>query len=114
MILLFQLIGKLALKKKKQLKAIIKKYGQKISKGKKIRYDNNEYKKITGFVIFPQHQLVVPNKTRLKIKKKILQIENIKKVEIGLKNSLLGLINFTELSKKNAYRWLKNQLKKSC
>lgn len=31
------------------------------------------------------------NKTRLKIKKKILQIEDIKKVEIGLKNSLLRL-----------------------
>lgn len=105
---------KISFEEEKQLKAIIKKHGQKISKGKTIRYDNNEYKKITGFVISPQHQLVVPNKTRLKIKKKILQIEDIKKVEIGLKNSLLGLTNFTELSKKNAYRGLKNQLKKSC
>lgn len=105
---------KISFEEEKQLKAIIKKHGQKISKGKTVRYDNNEYKKITGFVISPQHQLVVPNKTRLKIKKKILQIEDIKKVEIGLKNSLLGLTNFTELSKKNAYRGLKNQLKKSC
>ena len=40
-----------------------------------------------------------------------MQIEDIKKVEIGLKNSLLGLTNFTELSEKNAYRGLKNQLK---
>ncbi len=105
---------KISFEEEKQLKAIIKKHGQKISKGKTIRYDNNGYKKITGFVISPQHQLVVPNKTRLKIKKRILQIEDIKKVEIGLKNSLLGLTNFTELSKKNAYRGLKNQLKKSC
>lgn len=105
---------KISFKEEKQLKAIINKYGQKISKGKTIRYNNNEYKKITGFVISPQHQVVVANKTRLKIKKKILQIEGIKKVEIGLKNSLLGLTNFTELSKKNAYRGLKNQLKKSC
>lgn len=104
---------KISFEEEKQLKAIIKKYGQKISKGKTIRYNNNEYKKITGFVISPQHQLVVANKTRLKIKKKILQIEDIKKVEIGRKNSLLGLTNFTELSKKNAYRGLKNQLKKS-
>lgn len=105
---------KISFEEEKQLKGIIKKYGQKISKGKTIRYNNNEYKKITGFVISPQHQLVVANKIRLKIKEKILQIEDIKKVEIGLKNLLLGLTNFTELSKKNAYRGLKKQLKESC
>ena len=62
---------KISFEEEKQLKSIIKKYGQKISKGKTIRYNNNEYKKITGFVISPQHQLVVANKTRLKINKKI-------------------------------------------
>lgn len=104
---------KISFEEEKQLKSIIKKYGQKISKGKTIRYNNNEYKKITGFVISPQHHLVVANKTRLKIKKKILQIEDIKKVEVRLRNSLLGLTNFTELSEKNAYRGLKNQLKQT-
>lgn len=37
---------KISFEEEKQLKAIIKKYGQKISKGKTIRYDNNEYKKL--------------------------------------------------------------------
>lgn len=36
---------KISFEEEKQLKAIIKKHGQKISKGKTIRYDNNEYKK---------------------------------------------------------------------
>lgn len=91
---------KISFEEEKQLKAIIKKYGQKISTGKTIRYNDNEFKKVTGFVISPSHQLVVANATRLKIRKKLRQIKNMKEIDAGLKNSLLGLANFTELSQK--------------
>ena len=95
----------------KQLKSIIKKYGQRISKGKTIRYREHEYKKVTGFVIAPNHELVVANKTRWKIKQNLLQVPNIDNIECSLKNSLIGLANFSELSQKDAYKGLKSRLK---
>ena len=104
---------KISFKEEKQLKGIVKKYGQKISKNKTIRYSNSDYKKITGFVISPEHKLVVGNKTRLKIKTKLAQVKNIKEIDNSLKNSLVGLANFSELSVKNSYQGLKKQLKKS-
>ena len=100
----------ISFEEEKQLKAIVEKYGQKISKKKTIRYKQNEYKKVTGFVISPNHHLVVANKTRRKIKEKISQVEDIKNIDISIKNSLIGLANFTQLSQKSAYRGLKNQL----
>lgn len=104
---------KISFEEEKQLKGIVKKYGQKISKNKTIRYSNSDYKKITGFVISPEHKLVVGNKTRLKIKTKLAQVKNIKEIDNSLKNSLVGLANFSELSVKNSYQGLKKQLKKS-
>jgi len=101
----------ISFEEEKQLKLIIKKYGQKISKNKTIRYNNNEFKKVTGFVISPKHKLVIANKTRQKIKYKLAQIDNLKNIDISLKNSLIGLTNFTEISQKNAYNGLKKQLK---
>lgn len=95
----------------KQIKAIVEKYGQKISKNKTIRYKENEYKKVTGFVISPNHHLVVANKTRRKIKKKLSKVENIKSIDSSIRSSLIGLANFTQLSQKDAYSGLKNQLK---
>lgn len=103
---------KISFEEEKQLKGIVKKYGQKISKNKTIRYSNSDYKKITGFVISPEHKLVVGNKTRLKIKRKLAQVKNIKEIDSSLKNSLVGLANFSELSVKTAYQGLKKQLKK--
>lgn len=101
---------KISFEEEKQLKSIVKKYGQKISKEKTIRYNKNEYKKITGFVISPKHQLVIANKTRLKIKQKLFNVENINKIDTSLKNSLIGLISFTGLSVKDAYKGLRKQL----
>lgn len=103
----------ISFEEEKQLKAIIEKYGQKISKKKTIRYKQNEYKKVTGFVISPNHYLVVANKTRKKIKEKIAQVEDIKKMDDSIKKSLIGLVNFAQLSKRYAYVGLKNQIKKS-
>ena len=100
----------ISFEEEKQLKSIVERNGQKISKKKTIRYKQNEYKKVTGFVISPNHQLVVANKTRRKIKEKISQVEDIKNIDISIKNSLIGLANFTQLSQKSAYRGLKNQL----
>ena len=102
---------KISFQEEKQLKDIIRKYGQKISKDKIIRYNNNEYKKITGFVISPIHKLVVGNKIKLKIKNRLLQLNDLKEIDDSTKNSLIGLINFSELSMKNAYRNLKKELK---
>ena len=102
----------ISFEEEKQIKSIVEKYSQKISKYKTIRYNENEYKKVTDFVISPYHYLVVANKTRRKIKKKLLQVENIKDIDITIRNSLIGLANFTQLSQKDAYNGLKNQLKK--
>ena len=96
----------ISLIEEKQIKKIVEKYGQKISKKKTIRYNANDYKKITGFVISPNHILVVPNKTRYKIKEKLLSIDNK-----TLKKSLVGLINYAQVSQKDAYKGLKVNLK---
>lgn len=101
----------ISFEEEKQIKAIVEKYGQKISKNKTIRYKENEYKKVTGFVISPSHHLVVANKTRRKIKERLSKVENIKNIDSSIRNSLIGLANFTQLSQKNAYSGLKNQLK---
>lgn len=103
----------ISFEEEKQLKLIVQQYGQRISKRKTIRYKQNEYKKVTGFVISPNHQLVVSNKTRRKIKEKLSQVDDIKKIDSSIKNSLIGLVNFTQLSKEDAYVGLKNQIKKS-
>ena len=83
---------------------------KKINKKKTIRYNKGEYKKITGYVISPKHQLVISNKIRLKIKLILSKAEDINKIDPSLKNSLIGLTNFTRLSVKNAYKGLRKQL----
>ena len=54
-------------KEESEIKNIIRKHKQNLSKGKTIRYGANEYKKVTGFVIAPNNKLVIPNKIKLNL-----------------------------------------------
>lgn len=101
----------ISFKEEKQLKAIVNKYGHSLNKKKTIRYKQNEYKKVTGFVISPNHYLVVSNKTRKRIKDMLSQVEDVTIIDEYTKNSLMGLVTFAQLSKIDAYDRLKKQLK---
>lgn len=79
---------------------VIKKYGYSVSKKKTKRYKIDDFKKITGFVISPNKELVVPNKIRLKINKILNRKEQLSNKE---KASLNGMINFAQMSEKNRY-----------
>ncbi len=96
-------------KEESEIKNIIRKHKQNLSKGKTIRYRTNEYKKVTGFVIAPNNKLVIPNKIKSKIKK---QIKFVRKKEIDLhaKNSIIGLTNFADISVNGKYRGLRKTL----
>ncbi len=96
-------------KEESEIKNIIRKHKQNLSKGKTIRYGENEYKKVTGFVISPNNKLVIPNKIKSKIKK---QTKFVRKNEIDLhsKNSIIGLTNFADISVNGKYRGLRKTL----
>lgn len=96
-------------KEESEIKNIIRKHKQKLSKEKTIRYGTNEYKKVTGFVISPNNKLVIPNKIKSKIKG---QAKFVRKKEIDLhsKNSIIGLTNFADLSVAGKYKGLRKTL----
>ncbi len=105
---------KISFKEEQELKNIIKHYGHKLSKSKTIRYDENEFKKVTGFVISPNRKMVLANKTKNKIRKKLEEAKrsNIKLQDIDPqnRNSLLGLIRYSRLVNKSSYLGLEKQL----
>ena len=70
---------------------------------------NEEFKKVTGFVISPNNKLVIPNKIKSKIKK---QTKLVRRKEINLqgKNSIIGLTNFADISVKGRYIGLRKTL----
>lgn len=96
-------------KEESEIKNIIRKHKQNLSKGKTIRYGANEYKKVTGFIISPNNKLVIPNKIKSKIKS---QTKFVRKKEIDLhsKNSIIGLTNFADISVNGKYRGLRRTL----
>lgn len=96
-------------KEEAEIKNIIKKYKQNLSKEKTIRYGANEYKKVTGFVISPDNKLVIPNKIKSKIKE---QTKFVRKKELDMhrKNSIVGLTNFANVSINGKYRGLRKTL----
>ena len=96
-------------KEESEIKNIIRRNRQKLSKEKTIRYGVNEYKKVTGFVISPNNKLVIPNKIKSKIKG---QAKFIRKKEIDLhcKNSIIGLTYFAEISVTGKYNGLRKTL----
>ena len=69
-------------KEESEIKNIIRKHKQNLSKGKTIRYGANEYKKVTGFVIAPNNKLVIPNKIKSKIK---AQTKFVRKKQLDIK-----------------------------
>ncbi len=91
----------------RELKAIIRRNGHRISKNKTVRYEKHEYKKVTGYVISPSRRFVVANKIRRKIKALAPKGKEIKDTS---KATLIGLINFSQISKVDAYRGLKRNL----
>lgn len=96
-------------KEESEIKNIIRKYKQNLSKGKTIRYGENEYKKVTGFVISPNNKLVIPNKIKSKIKKQTKFVRK-KKIDLHSKNSIIGLTNFADISVNGKYRGLRKTL----
>lgn len=94
-----------------EVKKIIKKHRHKVNSKKSIGYGSNEYKKVTGYVISPQHELVIPNKTRYKIKTKVTECKRTKKISRTIRNSLMGSINFANMSRKGSYEGLNKKLK---
>ena len=96
-------------KEESEIKNIIRKHKQNLSKGKTIRYGENEYKKVTGFVIAPNNKLVIPNKIKSKIK---VQTKFVRKKELDIhrKNSIVGLTNFADISVNGKYRGLRKSL----
>ena len=92
-----------------EIKNIIRKHKQNLSKGKTIRYGANEYKKVTGFVISPNNKLVIPNKIKSKIKDQSKFIRK-KELDIHRKNSIVGLTNFADISVNGKYRGLRKSL----
>lgn len=90
----------------KDAERIITKYGQIVNIKKTKSYITNDYKKITGCVIY-NHELLIPNKTKYKIAKLLKQEEYTTK-EI---NSILGLINNAHLFNKEKYNDLQYKIK---
>lgn len=90
----------------KYAERIITKYGQIVNIKKTKSYITNDYKKITGCVIY-NHELLIPNKTKYKIAKLLKQEEyTIKEI-----NSILGLINNAHLFNKEKYNDLQYKIK---
>ncbi len=96
-------------KEESEIKNIIRKHKQNLSKDKTIRYGKNDYKKVTGFVIAPNNKLVIPNKIKSKIKEQTKFIRK-KEIDIHKKNSIIGLTNFANISVNGKYRGLINSL----
>ena len=96
-------------KEESEIKNIIRKHKQNLSKGKTIRYGENEYKKVTGFVIAPNNKLVIPNKIKSKIKAQTKFVRK-KELDIHRKNSIVGLTNFAHMSVYGRYRGLRKSL----
>ena len=96
-------------KEESEIKNIIRKHKQNLSKGKTIRYGANEYKKVTGFVIAPNNKLVIPNKIKSKIKAQTKFVRK-KELDIHRKNSIVGLTNFANISVNGKYRGLRKTL----
>lgn len=96
-------------KEESEIKNIIRKHKQNLSKGKTIRYGANEYKKVTGFVISPNNKLVIPNKIKSKIKDQTKFIRK-KELDIHRKNSIVGLTNFADISVNGKYMGLRKSL----
>lgn len=96
-------------KEESEIKNIIRKHKQNLSKGKTIRYGANEYKKVTGFVISPNNKLVIPNKIKSKIKDQSKFIRK-KELDIHRKNSIVGLTNVADISVNGKYRGLRKSL----
>ena len=96
-------------KEESEIKNIIRKHKQNLSKGKTIRYGANEYKKVTGFVIAPNNKLVIPNKIKSKIKAQTKFVRK-KQLDIHRKNSIVGLTNFANISVNGKYRGLRKTL----
>lgn len=90
----------------KDAERIITKYGQIVNIKKTKSYITNDYKKITGCVIY-NHELLIPNKIKYKIAKLLKQEEYTTK-EI---NSILGLINNAHLFNKEKYNDLQYKIK---
>lgn len=105
---------KISFKEEQEIKNIIEKYGHKLSKNKTIRYDEREFKKVTGFVISPNKKMVLANKTKNKIKQKLEETKRnsikLQDIDIKNKNSLLGLIRYSRLVNKSSYLGLEKQL----
>jgi len=99
-------------KAEKDIIAIIERHNHHISVNKTKKYGDNQYKKITGFVISPNNELVVPNKTRFKIKNNLKKTNRLKEIDLVHKNRIMGLANFANISKKDAYLGLKKSIKK--
>ncbi len=95
----------------KRILNIINKYEHKSNLSKTISYGPTDYKKVTGYVISPQHKLVIPNKTRYKIKNTIRECKKNKKISKTIRNSILGSINFANTSIKGSYEGLNKKLK---
>lgn len=95
----------------RRIQNIITNYGHKLNLNKSISYGPSEYKKVTGYVISPQHELVIPNKTRYKIKSKVMICKKNKRISRTIRNSILGSINFANTSRKGSYDSLNKKLK---
>ena len=94
-----------------RIKNIVTKHCHKLNLKKSIYYGKNEFKKVTGYVISPQHELVIPNKTRYKIKRTINECKKRGKIKRSIRNSILGSINFANTSKHGGYGNLAKKLK---
>lgn len=94
-----------------RIRNIITKNQHKLNIKKSIYYGLDEYKKVTGYVISPKHKLVIPNKTRYKIKSKVVVCKKNKRISRNIRNSILGSINFANMSRRGSYEGLDRKLK---
>ena len=94
-----------------RIRNIITKNQHKLNLKKSIYYGPNECKKVTGYVISPKHKLVIPNKTRYKIKSKVVVCKKNKRISRHIRNSILGSINFANMSRRGSYEGLDRKLK---
>lgn len=94
-----------------RIRNIITKNQHKLNIKKSIYYGPEEYKKVTGYVISPKYKLVIPNKTRYKIKSKVVVCKKNKRISRHIRNSILGSINFANMSRRGSYEGLDRKLK---
>ncbi len=82
----------------------LKTVGLKLKKGKTKYYSKNKFKKITGAVISPANELLIPNKHRKKLKELKDRYNDLKKMPPNVVRSFLGQLRYTRQIQNDYYQ----------